>query len=175
MSAALATALHCALSAALAAVLWLASDAWATKEIRCRGMVHRHSLENSGRESETAAGAKLSWVAASLSVRPRGFAGRGWVRLLTFINWANTCWATEKMSSAVGWRRMHGRLTSAKPFLWRHQPVGEPMVHRCRVVLRDHAKKCSELASDCRGFCKRWHQKWFLSASSSWAYAGVDY
>ena len=27
---------------------------------------------------------------SSRSVRPRGFAGRGWVRLLTFINWANT-------------------------------------------------------------------------------------
>ena len=86
-----------------------------------------------------------------------------------------SCWAMEEMSCAVGWRRMHGRLTSAKPFLWRHQPVGEPMVHRCRLVLRDHAKKCSELALDCRGFCKRWHQKWFLSASSSWAHAGVDY
>ena len=51
-------------------------------------MVHRHYLENSGRESDTSAGAKLSWVAASLSVRPRGFAGRGWVRLLTCITWA---------------------------------------------------------------------------------------
>ena len=51
-------------------------------------MVHRHYLENSGREYDTSVEAKLSWVAASLSVRPRGFAGRGWVRLLTFITWA---------------------------------------------------------------------------------------
>ena len=29
-----------------------------------------------------------------------------------------SCWAMEEMSCAVGWRRMHGRLTSAKPFLW---------------------------------------------------------
>ena len=25
---------------------------------------------------------------------------------------------------------------------------------------------------DCRGFCKRWQQKWFLSVGSSWDYAG---
>ena len=49
------------------------------------------------------------------------------------------------------------------------------MVHRCLVVLRDYARKCSELAWDCRGFCKRWQQKWFLSASSSWDYAGEDW
>ena len=45
--------------------------------------------------------------------------------------------------------------------------MGEPMVHCCLVVLRDYARKCSELAWDCRGFCKRWQQKWFLSASSA--------
>ena len=28
---------------------------------------------------------------------------------------------------------------------------------------------------DCRGFCKRWQQKWFLSVGSSWDYAGEDY
>ena len=27
-------------------------------------------------------------------------------------------------------------------------------------------------ARDCRGFCKRWQQKWFLSVGSSWDYAG---
>ena len=32
--------------------------------------------------------------------------------------------------------------------------MGEPMVHCCLVVLRDYARKCSELAWDCRGFCK---------------------
>ena len=32
-----------------------------------------------------------------------------------------------------------------------------------------------ELASGRRGFCKKWPQKWFLSACSSWDSAGGDY
>ena len=33
-------------------------------------------------------------------------------------------------------------------------PVGEKIVHRCLVAWRDYARECSELAWDCRGFCK---------------------
>ena len=40
---------------------------------------------------------------------------------------------------------------------------------------RDSGRDGSELASDCRGFCKRWQQKWFRSARSPWDYAGEDY
>ena len=36
---------------------------------------------------------------------------------------------------------------------------------RCLLAWRDYARECSELAWDCRGFCKMWLQKWFLSDS----------
>ena len=49
------------------------------------------------------------------------------------------------------------------------------MVPVCPVASRDFGRAGSELTSECRGFCKRWQQKWFLSASSPWDYAGEDY
>ena len=41
--------------------------------------------------------------------------------------------------------------------------VGEKMA--ALWLWRDYARECSELAWDCRGFCKMWLQKWFLSDS----------
>ena len=52
------------------------------------------------------------------------------------------------MSCAVGWRRMHGRLTSAKPFLWRHQPVGEPMQQTATLVACSRSMSLA-MASHC--------------------------
>ena len=96
------------------------------------------------------------------------------------------CWRKKNVSDCRGfWKRWQQKWFLSVGCSWNY--AGEMMTWLGFVVdaVTGGSKNCFSLpvlrgtmlsakknACDCRGFCKRWQQKWFLSVGSWWDYAG---
>ena len=119
----------------------------------------------------TMLGKTIQWLGVIVVPLCQFFVGLGWQKKMLEIVVASVKGGSKHGSSLSVLRgTMPGGLLTGLGLLWILQQVAAKMVPLCQFFVGLCWRKKN--ARDCRGFCKRWQQKWFLSVGSSWDYAG---